>query len=88
METDNQNNIQDEEQILNLSLRPVTLSEFIGQKRVEEGLQIAIEAARRRNDPLEHILFSGPQGLGKTTLALQSGNYQPCLLNAYSGEGT
>ncbi len=69
MEPDKPDNIQDEELILNLSLRPVTLGEFIGQKRVEEGLQIAIEAARKRKEPLEHILFSGPQGLGKTTLA-------------------
>ncbi|MDP8234300.1 MAG: Holliday junction branch migration DNA helicase RuvB [Candidatus Saelkia tenebricola] len=69
MEIDKLNNTQDEEQILNLSLRPSSLGEFIGQKRVEEGLQIAIEAARKRKEPLEHILFSGPQGLGKTTLA-------------------
>jgi len=69
MEPDKSDNIQDEELILNLSLRPVSLREFIGQTRVEEGLQIAIEAALKRKEPLEHILFSGPQGLGKTTLA-------------------
>lgn len=64
-----QNREQDEEIILNLSLRPKSLKEFIGQRRVVEGLQIAIKAALQRREPLEHILFSGPQGLGKTTLA-------------------
>lgn len=59
----------DEEQIFNLSLRPHSLDEFIGQTRIVEGLRIAITAALQRKEPLEHILFSGPQGLGKTTLA-------------------
>lgn len=52
-----------------LSLRPTRLSEFVGQDRVRESLSIAIEAARRRREPLDHILFHGPAGLGKTTLA-------------------
>ncbi len=60
---------EDEEIILNLSLRPKSLEEFIGQSQVVEGLKIAIQAALQRREPLEHILFSGPQGLGKTTLA-------------------
>jgi Holliday junction DNA helicase RuvB len=60
---------EEEELILNLSLRPKRLEEFIGQQRVVEGLKIAIQAAVQRKEPLEHILFSGPQGLGKTTLA-------------------
>lgn len=60
---------EEEELILNLSLRPKRLEEFIGQQRVVEGLKIAIQAALQRKEPLEHILFSGPQGLGKTTLA-------------------
>jgi Holliday junction DNA helicase RuvB len=51
------------------SLRPETLSEFIGQDQVKEQLRIHIEAARKRGDALEHVLFVGPPGLGKTTLA-------------------
>ncbi len=52
-----------------LSLRPQRLVEFIGQEKVKESLGIAIEAARQRRDPLDHLLFHGPPGLGKTTLA-------------------
>ncbi len=51
------------------SLRPQRLAEFIGQAKVREALAIAIEAARQRKEPLDHILFHGPPGLGKTTLA-------------------
>ncbi len=52
------------------SLRPRQLSQFIGQERLKENLRIAIEAATARRDPLDHILFHGPPGLGKTTLAM------------------
>ncbi len=53
-----------------LSLRPQRLAEFIGQEKVKEALSISIEAARQRRDPLDHLLFHGPPGLGKTTLAV------------------
>jgi Holliday junction DNA helicase RuvB len=52
-----------------LALRPHTLDELIGQSHVKENLKILIAAARRRNEPLDHVLFYGPPGLGKTTLA-------------------
>jgi len=52
-----------------LDLRPKRLSEYIGQTRVLESLRIAIQAAKERNDPLDHVLFHSPPGLGKTTLA-------------------
>lgn len=51
------------------NLRPRTLGEYIGQKAVAENLSIAIAAATKRDEPLEHVLFHGPPGLGKTTLA-------------------
>jgi Holliday junction DNA helicase RuvB len=53
----------------NLNLRPKKLSEYIGQDKIVETLKIAIEAALQRQEPLDHILFNGPPGLGKTTLA-------------------
>jgi Holliday junction DNA helicase RuvB len=54
---------------VDLNLRPKRLSEFIGQQEVKENLQIAITAAEKRGEPLDHILLHGPAGLGKTTLA-------------------
>jgi Holliday junction DNA helicase RuvB len=59
-----------EETTAETSLRPSRLDEFIGQARVKESLQIAIDAARQRGEPLDHTLFFGPPGLGKTTLAM------------------
>lgn len=59
----------EEDQIVSLSLRPASLNEFIGQKDLVGNLRVAIAAARQRQEPLEHMLFSGPPGLGKTSLA-------------------
>jgi Holliday junction DNA helicase RuvB len=58
-----------EEEQINWSLRPTRIDEYIGQPDLIERLRIAIEAARARGDPMEHILLHGPPGLGKTTLA-------------------
>ncbi len=52
-----------------ITLRPQRLSEYIGQEKAKESLNIYIEAAKKRNDSLDHVLFYGPPGLGKTTLA-------------------
>lgn len=52
-----------------VSLRPLTLDEFVGQENLKERLRIAVEAAKTGSHPLDHVLFSGPPGLGKTTLA-------------------
>jgi Holliday junction DNA helicase RuvB len=54
---------------LDQTMRPATISELIGQDQVKENLEILIAAARKRNEPLDHVLFYGPPGLGKTTLA-------------------
>src|SRR5215213_3279118 len=58
-----------DESVVELSLRPQRLAEFIGQQKVKESLRIYIDAALSRRDPLDHTLFFGPPGLGKTTLA-------------------
>ena len=58
-----------EDDTLESSLRPKRLSEFVGQKQARENLSIFIQAAREREEALDHVLFSGPPGLGKTTLA-------------------
>ena len=57
------------EEELERSLRPRSLADFVGQERVKEQLEIALEAARARGDALDHVLLVGPPGLGKTTLA-------------------
>jgi Holliday junction DNA helicase RuvB len=59
----------DEERVLDLSLRPHSLTEFVGQERIKKVLEMSIEAARQRGEVLDHVLFSGPPGLGKTSLA-------------------
>jgi Holliday junction DNA helicase RuvB len=59
-----------DERLSDAALRPSRLDDFVGQPKVKESLQIAIDAARRRREPLDHTLFFGPPGLGKTTLAL------------------
>ena len=61
--------ILSEESVVELSLRPQRLAEFIGQQKVKESLRIYIDAAIARREPLDHALFYGPPGLGKTTLA-------------------
>ena len=77
--------ISKEEESFNQTLRPPTLAEYIGQKKVVEKLEIALEAARRRSEPLEHALFHGPPGLGKTTLAHIIANAMGSKITTTSG---
>jgi len=77
--------ISKEEENFNRSLRPPTLEEWVGQKKVVEKLSIAIQAARGRSEPIEHTLFYGPPGLGKTTLAYIISNAMGSKITTTSG---
>ncbi len=67
------------------TLRPKRLDEYLGQSRVKENLSVLIEAARQRNEPLDHLLLSGPPGLGKTTLAQVVANELEVRIRTTSG---
>jgi holliday junction DNA helicase RuvB len=77
--------ISKEEESFNRTLRPPTLDEYIGQRRVVEKLEIALQASQRRGEALEHVLFYGPPGLGKTTLANIIANFLGSKITTTSG---
>lgn len=62
-------NASDREETFEQNVRPVSIGEFIGQKKVVRNLSVFIQAAKKRNEALDHVILSGPPGLGKTTLA-------------------
>src|SRR5688500_479233 len=74
-----------EETSADAALRPSRLDEFVGQSQVKTSLQIAIDAARQRRDTLDHTLFFGPPGLGKTTLAMLMAREMGVQLRTTSG---
>jgi Holliday junction DNA helicase RuvB len=83
--TEAANNVTPEEERLFVSLRAQTWNEFQGQKGVKESLQIAIKAAKKRGEAMEHVLLYGPPGLGKTTLAYLIGREMGVNVRVTSG---
>ena len=77
--------LQEDDLALDRSLRPKHLDEYLGQTKVKDALWVLIEAAKRRRDPVDHLLFAGPPGLGKTTLAAVVANEMGANLRTTSG---
>ncbi len=77
--------IKDEDISFELNLRPKTFSDFVGQEKIKENLKVFIAATQQRNEPLDHVLFCGPPGLGKTTLATIIANELKVAIRSTSG---
>ena len=77
--------IMDDDVTYDTTLRPKTLKDFVGQEKIKEILSITIEACTQRNEPIDHILFYGPPGLGKTTLSIIIANELKTELKTTSG---
>ncbi|MBA3322527.1 MAG: AAA family ATPase, partial [Pyrinomonadaceae bacterium] len=77
--------VMDEEQQFELSLRPTRLAEYIGQRKATDNLRVFIRAAQMRREALDHVLLTGPPGLGKTTLAFIVANEMNAELRSTSG---
>ena len=77
--------ITEEDKLSEDKLRPQRLSEYIGQEKIREMMSVYIEAARNRKEPLDHVLFYGPPGLGKTTLSCIIANEMGVNIKITSG---
>lgn len=75
----------EQEQIIEVTLRPSTFDDYIGQDRLKKNLKLAIEAAKKRGEPLDHVLLYGPPGLGKTTMASVIANEMGATLRVTAG---
>lgn len=75
----------EEDLVLNMSLRPKKFSEFVGHKDIVDNLKVSIQAAKQRKEPLEHVLLSGPPGLGKTSLSHIIAHESQAKITATSG---
>ncbi|HRC27923.1 MAG TPA: Holliday junction branch migration DNA helicase RuvB [Candidatus Saccharimonas sp.] len=74
-----------EEQIIEVTLRPQNFSEYIGQDRLKKNLQLSIDAAKKRREPIDHVLLYGPPGLGKTTMATVIANEMGTRIRVTAG---
>ena len=74
-----------DEQIIEVTLRPQTFSDYIGQERLKKNLKLAIDAAKKRGEPMDHVLLYGPPGLGKTTMASVIANEMGTSLRVTAG---
>ncbi len=74
-----------DEEIIEVTLRPKTFAELIGQDRLKKNLKLAIDAAKKRGDPMDHVLLYGPPGLGKTTTANVIANEMGTNIRVTSG---
>ncbi len=75
----------DDEQLIEVTLRPQNFSEYIGQERLKKNLKLAIDAAKKRGEPIDHVLLYGPPGLGKTTMATVIANEMGSSIRVTAG---